>query len=239
MRHCRLGLKLFLSAVLTLPFMLPSLSWGRTDFIGVTPSSDEIRAAFLKEDHPLDRQRLGAARTRGLDLSGSAKDEVQKYNQEQLAQAAPTRPEVYPSSPPQDARKRFSQNSAAQYIGPDYGFEEKSAEVRVSFDMIRFEFNSNRLTSEGFVLVRRIAGVLASEELDGSHFVIEGHTDAKGTQAYNQNLSQQRALAVRNALVGLGIDARRLHIRGRGSSMLLDQNNPYSGINRRVEFVKF
>lgn len=238
MRHCIPVLKLLVSAVLTLPFMLPSLSWGRTDFIGVSPSTDEIRAAFLKQDHPLERQRSGAARTRGLDLSGSTKDEVQKYNQEQLAQASPTRPDVYPSPYPA-AKGLNTQHSATQYIGPDYGLVEKPAEVRVSFDMIRFEFNSNRLTSDGLALVRRIAGVLASAELEGSHFVIEGHTDAKGAQTYNHNLSLQRALAVRNALVGLGIDVRRLHIRGRGSSTLLDQNNPYSGVNRRVEFVKF
>jgi outer membrane protein OmpA-like peptidoglycan-associated protein len=238
MRHCIPVLKLLVSAVLTLPFMLPSLSWGRTDFIGVTPSSDEIRAAFLKEDHPLERSRSSGARTRGLDLSGSAKDEVQKYNQEQLAQASPTRPEL--PQAPYPIEKQFSENRKQyQYIGPSYGLEEKPAEVRVSFDMIRFEFNSNRLTSDGLALVRRIAGVLASAELEGSHFVIEGHTDAKGAQTYNHNLSLQRALAVRNALVGLGIDVRRLHIRGRGSSMLLDQNNPYSGVNRRVEFVKF
>ena len=62
-----------------------------------------------------------------------------------------------------------------------------------------------------------------------------GHTSAEGDPAFNQALSEARAQAAVDFLVGRGIDAARLEAEGKGSSEPLDPNNPEA--NRRTEFI--
>jgi outer membrane protein OmpA-like peptidoglycan-associated protein len=67
--------------------------------------------------------------------------------------------------------------------------------------------------------------------------VIEGHTDAVGTEQYNEQLSQRRAQAVRRYLVSMhGIDAGRLEAVGKGEASPLPGRAPMAGENRRVQF---
>jgi len=67
--------------------------------------------------------------------------------------------------------------------------------------------------------------------------VIEGHTDAIGTEQYNEALSQRRALSVRRYLVAThGIDASRLQAVGLGEHNPLPGRDPLAGENRRVQF---
>ncbi|MEJ8810513.1 OmpA family protein [Variovorax ureilyticus] len=71
----------------------------------------------------------------------------------------------------------------------------------------------------------------------GSIVVVEGHTDAKGSPAYNLELSRNRARAVRDYLVHEhGIDAARLKTVGYGPSQPIEATDPYAAINRRVQF---
>ncbi|HEX6019870.1 MAG TPA: OmpA family protein [Burkholderiaceae bacterium] len=67
--------------------------------------------------------------------------------------------------------------------------------------------------------------------------VIEGHTDALGSEAYNDDLSQRRAQSVRRYLVATyGIDASRLQAEGLGKQDPLPGISPLAGENRRVQF---
>jgi outer membrane protein OmpA-like peptidoglycan-associated protein len=67
--------------------------------------------------------------------------------------------------------------------------------------------------------------------------VIEGHTDAVGTDLYNESLSQRRAQSVRRYLVTMhGIEAGRLEAVGFGESNPLPGRAPTAGENRRVQF---
>jgi outer membrane protein OmpA-like peptidoglycan-associated protein len=70
-------------------------------------------------------------------------------------------------------------------------------------------------------------------------FVIEGHTDSIGNAAYNKQLSERRAEAVRRALVRRGVPAERLAVEGLGSQHPLDAGStPQSHArNRRVDLV--
>lgn len=67
--------------------------------------------------------------------------------------------------------------------------------------------------------------------------LIEGHTDSTGDANYNQRLSENRALAVRNHLISNGVDQRRVTTIGYGESMPIADNNTAEGrqLNRRVE----
>jgi OmpA-OmpF porin, OOP family len=72
-------------------------------------------------------------------------------------------------------------------------------------------------------------------------FRIEGHTDSDGEETSNQLLSEQRAMAVKNKMIQLGISANRLDAKGYGESKPLNNNSSAEdkAKNRRVEFVKF
>lgn len=67
--------------------------------------------------------------------------------------------------------------------------------------------------------------------------LVEGHTDSKGSEAYNQVLSENRAKAVRDYMVGAGIAAERLVVKGFGESRPIKPNDTPENmyLNRRVE----
>ena len=104
--------------------------------------------------------------------------------------------------------------------------------------MVTFELDSAHLTSESRSALDRIASVLDDRLMEESAILIEGHADSSGPETYNQVLSEQRANAVRSYLVQRhGIGADRLFAFGRGELEPYDPNNPYAGVNRRVEFA--
>jgi outer membrane protein OmpA-like peptidoglycan-associated protein len=75
-----------------------------------------------------------------------------------------------------------------------------------------------------------------SPELSPYRYLIAGHTDATGGDAYNLDLSRRRALAVRDYLVSaFPIDPHRLVIVGFGFRQLKRPDAPHAAVNRRVE----
>lgn len=102
---------------------------------------------------------------------------------------------------------------------------------------VRFAFNSAELTDEAVRQLLPVAEALKSDKLSSLKFLVEGHTDAKGSDEYNQSLSVRRALSVRDFFEKQGVDSTRLQHVGRGKSGLLDPSDPYSGVNRRVRIV--
>jgi outer membrane protein OmpA-like peptidoglycan-associated protein len=85
--------------------------------------------------------------------------------------------------------------------------------------------------------VAKFSGIVAS--YPDLHFSVEGHTDSTGSVATNNALSLQRAMSVRDYLVGQGIPASRIDVAGFGSSMPSGDNSTADGRarNRRVEIV--
>ncbi len=107
-----------------------------------------------------------------------------------------------------------------------------------AFPSIQFEFNSSELTASARRTLDRLAGLLQGQSLSNSGFIIEGHTDAVGSAAYNQLLSELRAHAVVDYLVQHGgITPDRLIARGVGESEPYDPRNPSAAVNRRVVVV--
>ena len=76
------------------------------------------------------------------------------------------------------------------------------------------------------------------EQNPGLKIEIAGHTDNKGSDSYNQKLSQGRAEAVRDYLVTKWISGKRVLATGYGESEPETSNDTEEGrqINRRVEF---
>jgi outer membrane protein OmpA-like peptidoglycan-associated protein len=103
---------------------------------------------------------------------------------------------------------------------------------------IPFAFNSDQLMPDAIVILRRLGEALKDPAFANSKFRIAGHTDAKGTAAYNQALSERRAQVVRNYLVfQYDMDPTRLDAMGYGFTQLSDPAHPDDGINRRVQIV--
>ena len=101
---------------------------------------------------------------------------------------------------------------------------------------IFFEFDKSTLLQQSFFELMKLMALLDS--YPNMCIQISGHTDAKGSDAYNQRLSENRAKAVVDYLVSKGVDVKRLQYKGYGKSMPLDTNDTEEGRakNRRVEF---
>lgn len=101
-----------------------------------------------------------------------------------------------------------------------------------------FPVGSAQLNDEGRRKIGKLASVYVGK--DATPILIVGHTDATGTPAINQALSEQRARAVASILVEQGIARDRMYFQGAGASRpIADNNDPLErGKNRRVEIVE-
>jgi len=100
---------------------------------------------------------------------------------------------------------------------------------------IAFEYNSSNLKPQASAQLEVLAKALSSDTLARDRFLIAGHTDAKGSAAYNQRLSQRRAEAVKRFLIASGLAPGRLDTVGYGSEHLVRPDQPLDPSNRRVE----
>jgi outer membrane protein OmpA-like peptidoglycan-associated protein len=103
--------------------------------------------------------------------------------------------------------------------------------------LIEFDYDSARVRPESRPLLNSLAQALQSEQLCASAFVVEGHTDAKGSAVYNLRLSLLRAQSVRDFLASQGVQVARLKVAGKGSSELANSAQPFAPENRRVRIV--
>lgn len=99
-----------------------------------------------------------------------------------------------------------------------------------------FATGESEVLPQSYNELRRLRELM--EENPGMVIELRGHTDNQGTVEFNQRLSEARAKAVADYLVGRGVDARRLTYRGFGKSMPIDSNDSAEGRrrNRRVEY---
>src|SRR5262245_38394292 len=103
---------------------------------------------------------------------------------------------------------------------------------------IQFDFNSARIRPASYRSVGLMADALYHPFLLGYRFLVVGQTDGKGSREYNLKLSQQRADAIREALMNpFGIESRRIEAIGLGEEQLLDRANPEAAQNRRVQLI--
>ena len=118
----------------------------------------------------------------------------------------------------------------------------ESASIRRDADVLAVTFKSDVLFDSGssslkpgaYQEINRVSQVLT--QYPETRIMIAGHTDSDGSETFNQNLSLQRAEAVRNALVSQGVSASRLTTAGFGESQPIADNNTAAGkqLNRRV-----
>lgn len=102
---------------------------------------------------------------------------------------------------------------------------------------ITFDFDSYQLKTEFKPVLNSV--VLVLNEYVSTLITIEGHTDSKGSNEYNQKLSENRALSVSNYLISKDVKKQRLAAVGKGELEPVADNNTKNGraLNRRVELT--
>lgn len=109
--------------------------------------------------------------------------------------------------------------------------------LTVRLKNIYFDFDKTTLKNESFIELDKVVDFLKRNS--SVSIEISGHTDSKGSDSYNENLSQGRSQAVVDYLISQGIDSSRLEAHGYGESKPIDTNDTEAGRanNRRVEFT--
>ncbi|MCB9741852.1 MAG: OmpA family protein [Alphaproteobacteria bacterium] len=108
----------------------------------------------------------------------------------------------------------------------------------VILEKVYFDFDKDTIKEESFPVLDQVANAM----LDNPHILlveVQGHTDSKGTDEYNQDLSQRRVESVVRYLSEKGVDITRLVPVGYGESRPIATNKTSSGRakNRRVQFI--
>jgi outer membrane protein OmpA-like peptidoglycan-associated protein len=118
----------------------------------------------------------------------------------------------------------------------------KTKDAAVTIDNIYYDFNKSTLRDESIATLDQLISML--NENKDMRIEIGSHTDSKGTDSYNQKLSEARARSVISFLISKGIDAARLEAKGYGESKPVAENTNADGSdnpdgrqkNRRTEF---
>jgi|SaaInl4_150m_RNA_FD_contig_51_150228_length_3093_multi_5_in_0_out_0_2 outer membrane protein OmpA-like peptidoglycan-associated protein len=178
---------------------------------GVAQARDEI--VFEKVPSSKKLVNILFAKTRVIDFTGSMGSSKAK---------APSAREI-PGKVAQNKAKKPSRK-----IG--------GGGKAISF-LLRFDVNSDTIKEESVPYLESLAEALKDKRAAKNSLVVEGHTDASGSDDYNRRLSFRRAIAVKQYMVqNLGVESWRLIAIGMGESYLLDEADPYNHKNRRVQF---
>lgn len=103
---------------------------------------------------------------------------------------------------------------------------------------VYFDFDSAELKPPSLPVLNALGTALGRLGASRGTIVVSGHTDAKGTAAYNQQLSLRRAEAVASYLAQkFNIDSNGILTAGYGSEQLINVEQPMAGENRRVQIV--
>jgi outer membrane protein OmpA-like peptidoglycan-associated protein len=121
---------------------------------------------------------------------------------------------------------------------PEAKVERVGEGITVEFNSkILFGFDSSDLSPTAKSNLNKLTTVL--KEYPDTDIEIQGHTDSKGTDSYNQDLSLRRAYAVKSYLSSQGVSVYRMNTAGYGESAPEYTNDTEEGrsMNRRVEFL--
>jgi outer membrane protein OmpA-like peptidoglycan-associated protein/uncharacterized protein YidB (DUF937 family) len=137
----------------------------------------------------------------------------------------------------EDQVRLAGQKAMAALTALKPGFSAQDLVGALNLNIINFASGSAQIPAENQDFLNKAAAAIRSAPA-GSVIEIGGHTDNTGDAAANLQLSQQRADAVRDYLVGQGVDASGLLTKGYGDTRPIATNDTDEGRfrNRRIEF---
>jgi len=160
--------------------------------------------------------------------------------QKPLTWSLSAEPEADPAAAAADHFVQTIRNRATRSLSLDEREEIATiARATPNIDLeINFDFNSADISATSLPTAQALGRPLTNPDLKGSTFIVAGYTDAAGTEAYNQDLSERRADAIKRYLTAkFGIAGPDLVTVGYGKTRLKDPGNPLSEVNRRVQVV--
>lgn len=190
----------------------------------------EIKTARGERDEVLIAAREAEARA-------AKRDAVEARNQaERQAQAAELARQAALREAEQ-ARAALAKAQALQQQVAELQARQTERGLVLTLGDVLFDVDRATLRTGSERTMNKLADFL--REYPERSVMIEGFTDSTGPDAYNQRLSEQRANAVREALLQRGIDVHRVRTRGFGESYPVASNSTAAGRqqNRRVEMI--
>lgn len=110
--------------------------------------------------------------------------------------------------------------------------------LQPSIDLtIQFDLDSSVIREESKKPLQDLATALRDGRLGSFKFQVEGHTDSRGTAAYNEALSARRAESVANFLSTEGVELARLVPVGKGFREPINTTDTKAAVNRRVRIL--
>ena len=140
-----------------------------------------------------------------------------------------------PPTAPRAAERGRQESAESRLVGwLEDGTRKLDPAEWIDLDRINFTVKSSNLERSGRDQVALVAEILTL--FPTARVTVAGHTDNMGEPTANQILSQQRAMSVRDALVGLGIGAERITAVGLGDTAPVADNTTPRGRarNRRI-----
>lgn len=139
----------------------------------------------------------------------------------------------------QDIMLQLKSNEAAALRAQMEALQAEKTErgMVLTLGDVLFDVNKADLKPAGVRTVRRLSDFMLQYE--DRRVRVEGYTDSTGAESYNQDLSERRAMAVRDALVAEGVARSRVEVIGYGEAYPVASNETSAGRqqNRRVEIV--
>src|ERR1700730_2090007 len=206
-----------------------------------------VRMRTMTRFHGLSVLTIGAAlsMTAGLALAGentvSADQILNALKPKPLTRGLSTGVQADPAATAKEASFVDTlRNRKTRSLSLDERQEiAEIASTKPNIDLeIHFDYNSADISKGSTQAVQELGKALSNASLKDSTFVVAGHTDAIGGEAYNQDLSERRADTIKKYLVDkYGINGTDLVTVGYGKSKLKDPNQPMAEVNRRVQVV--
>jgi outer membrane protein OmpA-like peptidoglycan-associated protein len=200
--------------------------------------------AFGLTDRPAEKAQAAARVGMTYQLPGCAAERITWLKESLKLQRFPTVERALKDAVEQQAggvKSAAAIQAALAPCDPSDGTAARSFGVEPSVDVrIHFAYDRADLTPDGARQAQELGRALASDAFAGNAFLLIGHTDARGDDAYNDALSRSRAEAVRAFLArDYPQLAGRIRVDGRGKRelLVLGTTEQDHALNRRVEVV--
>ena len=205
--------------------------------------TDFERARIAATTDSLTRLRL----SRLVELTAAQREEMMRQQRLSQAEIDSLRQRNLLVSQEADSLRRAAEAASARLndaltqlrtlVAEITNLRETSRGLVISLSDILFETGKATLKPGAVQNITRIAAVL--NQYPDYQISVEGHTDSRGTDAYNQKLSDDRARAVADALVSAGVSPGRISSKGFGETQPVATNSTAAGMqqNRRVEVI--
>src|SRR5574340_170132 len=205
--------------------------------------------AYLTRQHVAIAQETAKRKSAETDIANATaqRDQVRLEARTAEAEAARRQAAIAQQSADEKAAalaaaSAEAQRNAARIAEQEQQLRELEAKktergMVITLGDVLFAVNKAQLSAGGMRNVQKLADFL--NRYPQRKVLIEGHTDSTGSRSINQPLSEQRADAVRSALVGMGISGNRIETRGYADTYPVATNNTAAGrqLNRRVEII--